>query len=109
MPPQNDGLDVRFGKRRDPPGFGRSHRAITSDQDDPSANSPCTRTTLRAFVGPAFEAMPRLETSEAAAPATKVAEKLRRFIIMICLPYGTVQTFGDHAAWAQAESALVIQ
>src|ERR1700679_4213259 len=23
-------------------------RAITSDQDDPSANSPCTRTTLRA-------------------------------------------------------------
>jgi hypothetical protein len=25
------------------------NRAITSDQDDPSANSPCTRTTLRAF------------------------------------------------------------
>jgi len=24
MPPQNDGLGVRFGKRRDPPGFGRS-------------------------------------------------------------------------------------
>jgi hypothetical protein len=53
--------------------------------------------------------MPRLETSEAAAPATKVAEKRRRFIIMICLPYGTVQTLGDHAAWAQAESALVIR
>jgi hypothetical protein len=59
------------------------NRAITSDQDDPSANSPCTRTTFRAFVGAAFAAMPRVEMSEAAAPATIAAEKLRLFIVMI--------------------------
>ena len=35
------------------------NRAITSDQDDPSANSPCTRTTLRAFgAGCAATAVP---------------------------------------------------
>src|SRR5258705_11352524 len=60
--------------------------AITSDQDDPSANSPCTRTTLRAFAGAEFAAMPRGEISEAAAPATMAAEKSHLFIIMICLP-----------------------
>jgi hypothetical protein len=62
------------------------NRAITSDQDDPSANSPCTSTTLLAFVGAGFAAMPGVEISEAAAPATMAAEKLRLFIIMICLP-----------------------
>jgi hypothetical protein len=60
------------------------NRAITSDQHDPSANSPCTSTTLRAFV--AFAAMPRGEINEAAAPATMAAEKARLFINMICLP-----------------------
>jgi hypothetical protein len=35
-----------------------------------SANSPCTSTTLRAFGGAAFAAMPRVKTSEAAAPAS---------------------------------------
>ena len=35
-------------------------RAITSDHDDPSANSPCTRTTMRAFgAGCAAAALPR--------------------------------------------------
>src|SRR3954451_11832804 len=62
------------------------NRAITSDQDDPSANSPCTRTTLRAFGGVAFAAMPRVEISEAAAPASRAVEKLRLFIIMMSLP-----------------------
>src|SRR5207253_9458273 len=70
------------------------NRAITSDQDDPSANSPCTRTTLRAFVGAGFAAMPRGETSEAAAPAIMAAEKLRLFIIMICLP-----SMDDRDSW----------
>src|SRR5260370_880912 len=38
------------------------NRAITSDQDDPSANSPCTRTTLRAFgAGCAAAALPGKE------------------------------------------------
>jgi len=32
------------------------------DQQEPSANSPCTSTTLRAFGGVAFHAMPRVET-----------------------------------------------
>src|SRR4051794_1543418 len=58
------------------------NRAITSVQHDPSANSPCTSTTLRAFVGVAFAAMPRVETSEAAAPASRAVEKVRRLIMM---------------------------
>src|SRR6266481_2949945 len=62
------------------------NRAITSDQDDPSANSPCTRTTLLAFAGVEFAAVPPVEISEAAAPVTRAAEKARLFIIMISLP-----------------------
>src|SRR3981081_4067585 len=62
------------------------NRAITSDQHEPSANNPCTSTTLRAFAGVEFAAMPRVEISEAAAPVTRVAEKARLFIIMISLP-----------------------
>ena len=58
-------------------------RAITSDQQEPSANSPCTSTTLRAFGGVAFAAMPRVEISEAAAPVSRALEKVRLFIIMI--------------------------
>src|SRR5439155_14454493 len=58
------------------------NRAITSVQHDPSANSPCTSTTLRAFAGVAFAAMPRVETSEAAAPASRAVEKVRRLIMM---------------------------
>src|SRR5712672_3617813 len=59
------------------------NRAITSDQQEPSANSPCTSTTLRAFSGVAFAAMPRVEISEAAAPVSRAVEKVRLFIIMI--------------------------
>src|SRR5258707_4439566 len=62
------------------------NRAITSDQHEPSANSPCTSTTFRAFAGAEFAAMPRVETSEAAAPVKRAAEKARLFIIMISLP-----------------------
>src|SRR5882762_3159538 len=61
------------------------NRAITSDQHEPSANSPCTSTTLRAFAGVEFAAMPRVEISEAATPVTRAAEKARLFI-MISLP-----------------------
>src|SRR2546430_2270913 len=59
------------------------NRAITSDQQEPSANSPCTSTTLRAVSGVAFAAMPRVEISEAAAPVSRAVEKVRLFIIMI--------------------------
>jgi hypothetical protein len=38
---------------------------------------------LRAFGGVAFAAMPPVEISEAAAPVTRVVEKVRLFIIMI--------------------------
>src|SRR3984957_12580019 len=62
------------------------NRAITSDQDDPSANSPCTRTTLRAATGAEVAASPGVEINEVAAPATKVAEKLRLFIIIVRTP-----------------------
>jgi hypothetical protein len=54
-----------------------------SDQEEPSAKSPCTSTTLRAFSGVAFTAMPRVEINEAAAPVSRVVEKVRLFIIMI--------------------------
>src|SRR5207253_3175336 len=63
------------------------NRSITSDQLDPSANSPCTSTTLRAFGGAAFAAMPPVEISEAAAPATRAVEKVRLFIIVMSLPF----------------------
>src|SRR3981189_617879 len=62
------------------------NRAITSDQHEPSANSPCTSTTLRAFTGVEFAAMPRVEISEASETGTSAAEKARLFIIMISLP-----------------------
>jgi hypothetical protein len=42
-----------------------------------------TSTTLRAFSGVAFAAMPRVEISEAAAPVSRAVEKVRLFIIMI--------------------------
>src|SRR6201987_3797632 len=60
-------------------------RGITSDQLEPSANSPCTSTTLRALGGVALAAMPRVEISEAAAPASRAVEKVRLFIIMVSL------------------------
>src|ERR1700735_2804794 len=59
------------------------NRAITSVQHEPSANSPCTSTTLLAFTGVEFAATPRVEISEAAAPATRAVEKVRLLIIMI--------------------------
>src|ERR1700756_1990398 len=55
------------------------NRAITSDQDDPSANSPCTRTTLRAFgAGAATAAVHRRRVL--AAPAATMLPNARRFI-----------------------------
>src|SRR5260370_6238122 len=63
------------------------NRAITSDQHEPSANSPCTSTTLRAFAGVEFAAMPRVEINEAAAPASRAVGKLRLFIITILFLY----------------------
>src|SRR5580692_10030745 len=55
------------------------NRAITSDQDDPSANSPCTRTTFLAVgAGCAAAAVPW--TRVLAAPAATMLAKARRFI-----------------------------
>src|SRR5580658_1822580 len=62
------------------------NRAITSDQDDPSAKSPCTRTMLRALVGVARAAVPRVDVNEAAAPATRAAEKVRLLMPMRISP-----------------------
>jgi hypothetical protein len=60
------------------------NRASTSDQQDPSANNPCTRTTLRAFVR-AFASVKRIEISEAAAAETKAIEKARLLFVMTSL------------------------
>src|SRR4029077_16372009 len=55
------------------------NRAITSDQLDPSANSPCTRTTLRALgAGCAAAAVPWKRVL--AAPAATMFTNVRRFI-----------------------------
>src|ERR1700757_3736835 len=55
------------------------NRAITSDQLDPSANSPCTRTTFRAFGADcAAAAVPW--TRVLAAPAATMFTNVRRFI-----------------------------
>src|SRR5262249_19028469 len=61
------------------------NRAITSVQQEPSANSPCTSTTLRALGGVALAATPRVEISEAAAPASRAVENVRLFIVMVSL------------------------
>src|ERR1700720_4838411 len=54
-------------------------RGITSDQDDPSVNSPCTRTALRAFGrGCAAAAVPWIRVL--AAPAVTMLTNARRFI-----------------------------
>jgi len=63
------------------------NRAITSDQHEPSANSPWTSTTLRAFVGAASAAKPGEAISEAAVTPSRALEKLRLFIIMMSLPF----------------------
>src|SRR5580658_7265054 len=55
------------------------NRAITSDQDDPSANNPCTRTTFLAVgAGCAAAAVPW--TRVLAAPAATMLTNARRFI-----------------------------
>src|ERR1700730_6578760 len=55
------------------------NRAITSDQDDPSANSPCTRTMFLAVgAGCAAAAVPW--TRVLAAPAATMLTNARRFI-----------------------------
>src|SRR6201988_4480868 len=55
------------------------NRAITSDQDDPSANSPCTKTTFLAVAaGCAAAAVPW--TRGLAAPAATMLTNARRFI-----------------------------
>src|SRR5258705_4138561 len=59
------------------------NRAITSDHDDPSANSPCTRTTLRAFGAGCAAALPWKRVP--AAPAATMFTKVRRFIGYLCL------------------------
>src|SRR5258707_2580719 len=71
------------------------NRAITSDQHDPSANSPCTRTTLRALIGAAMAAMPRADVNEAAAPAKRAAENVRLLIGMSISLQSTVLGIGD--------------
>jgi hypothetical protein len=43
---------------------------------------------LRAFAGAGIAAMPRVETSDAAAPTTAMAEKVRLLIIMTVFALG---------------------
>src|SRR5512133_253355 len=78
------GRSDRFRQRRERVLHGRGiepRRLQSRNHFGPArsvSKSPCTSTTLRAFV--AFAAMPRGEINEAAAPATMAAEKARLFI-----------------------------
>src|SRR5580658_10346072 len=74
------------------------NRAITSVQQEPSANKPCTSTTLRAFGSVALVANPRLETVEAATPASRAVEKSRLFIIVFLLRKNALRTKGVRRA-----------
>src|SRR5258707_10339463 len=59
------------------------NRASTSDQDDPSANSPCTRTTLRAL-GAGCAAAALSWKRALAAPAATMFTNVHRFIGYLC-------------------------
>src|SRR6516165_4679143 len=61
------------------------NRGMTSLQQEPSAKSPCTSTTLLAFVEGGFAAIARGEIRVVAAPATRPAEKARLSIVTISL------------------------
>src|SRR5260221_5924495 len=74
------------------------NRAITSDQDDPSANSPCTRTTLRALgAGCAAAALPWKRVL--AAPAATMFTNVRRFIGYL----------GRRSSWLFMEGLLCVR
>jgi hypothetical protein len=64
-------------------------RAMTFDQQEPSANSPCTKTTLLVF-GDVWALATRLSKGRAALAATAPI-KVRRFIII------SYRTTGDFA------------
>src|ERR1700751_5356589 len=74
------------------------NRAITSDQLDPSANSPCTRTTFRAFGADcAAAALPWKRVL--AAPAATMPTNARRFI----------GYFGRRSSWLFMEVLLSVK
>src|SRR6266849_6732748 len=56
---------------------------MTSDQQEPSAYAPWTRTTLRALTAGWTWALVERTKSEVATPAISVAEKVRRSIILM--------------------------
>jgi len=69
------------------------NRGMTSSQLEPSANNPCTSTMLRALTCAGLAACPRLEITEAAAPAARPAAKTRLFIMMVA-PIGRLSLIG---------------
>src|SRR5471032_1342906 len=58
------------------------NRAITSDQQDPSANRPCTKTTLRALGTTAAKDLVTGNKVAAEAAAARV-RNIRRFILIL--------------------------
>ena len=62
-------------------------RLLGHPPDDPSANSPCTRTMLLAFIGVEVAAMPGEATSEAVAPPIIALEKARLLMTTISSPH----------------------
>src|SRR5439155_8108855 len=77
------------------------NRAITSDQDDPSAKSPWTRTTFRATGADCATALvPR--TNVLAAPAATMPTNVRRFIGYL------VRRVGDFACYLDRRTPATI-
>src|SRR2546427_5355847 len=60
----------------------RRRRPMTSDQQEPSAYAPWTRTTLRALTIDSACALLEPSTSEVATPAISMVEKVRRSIML---------------------------
>jgi hypothetical protein len=78
-------MQAGFGDDHSGEGMPDQHGlAILPIQHEPSANRPCTRTTLRAAIGAGFAARLRVEIDEAAAPPSNAAEKVRLFMMVIC-------------------------
>ena len=59
-----------------------------SDQLDPSANSPCTSTTLRTFFGVAFAGIAASGDERGRCAGKKSSRKSRLFIIIIIFLHG---------------------
>src|ERR1700751_3884346 len=79
---------------------------MTFDHEEPSANSPCTKTTFFVF-GDGWELATWLSKGRA-APAAKAPINVRRSIIVSCYSnYGQFRSYGKIHSWRPFSSGEV--